>query len=189
MIEFRRKQIVLLVLAGVIGCRAMNSGHRPPSKSLSTSLELNQGYSLLHKLLADESQVGGIFILKHADPAIKVLVTQIGQACKTDEKRLEKFAGEDSSLSFDVPDLPYIEQRSRDLQASDDKKALLLSSGEKFQRRLIFTQAEAMNYAAQLSRALLEKEANATRKSFLQVVQKQSARFHDQLMDHLKVEP
>ena len=56
------------------------------------------------------------------------------------------------------PIFRHMEQRSRDLQAKVDEKALLTTSGKEFERRLIFTQAEAMNYAMQLCKALDERK-------------------------------
>ncbi len=150
--------------------------------------ERNEGYSLLYKLMSDEGDVGKIFILKGADESVKSLVKDIGGAAQAAKKQMDDFAKEDKELEYDVTDLPYIEQRGRDLEAKDDEKALLFSSGKVFEVRLIFTQAQAMDYATQLCRGLAEKEDNTIRKDFLQSLAKETSDFHDRLMKLLTVQ-
>jgi hypothetical protein len=145
----------------------------------------NEGYSLLFKLMSDESQVGNIFILKHADNSIRDLVNQIGSTCQEAKTRLYGFGKSDRSIDFGTTDLPGVEQRSRDLESSDETKALLFSSGQTFELELLFTQVEAMNYAADLSKALAEQEPDPVRKDFLQKLSQHCTDFHDQLMKHL----
>jgi hypothetical protein len=149
--------------------------------------ERNQGYSLLYKLMSDESDVGKVFILKSASEPVKSLVKEIGGVAQAAKKQMDDFAKQDKELRFDFTDLPYIEQRERDLEAKDDEKALLFSSGKEFELRLIFTQAQAMEYARQLSRGLLEKEDDAGRKGFLQNLIRESGEFHDRAMKLLGV--
>jgi hypothetical protein len=149
--------------------------------------ERNQGYSILYKLMSDESDVGKIFILKSADEPVKNQVKEIGAAAQAAKKQMDEFRKQDKELEYDIADLPYLEQHGRDLQAKDDEKALLFSSGREFELRLVFTQAQAMDYAMQLSRGLAEKEDDPARKSFLQNLTKQTGDFHDQLMKLLTV--
>jgi hypothetical protein len=144
--------------------------------------ERNSGYSLLDKLMNDEKDVGKIFIFKHADDSVGNLVREIGNFCGAASKELDDFAKADPQLRFDEPDLPKIEQKSRDLQASDDENALLFSSGTNFEKRLIFTQAQATNYARQLARALTDEETDPARKKFLENMATQCAEYHDRLM-------
>jgi hypothetical protein len=49
----------------------------------------------------------------------------------------------------------------------------------------LFTQAQAMGYAADLSQAIANHEADATRKSFLAALAAQCATYHDRAMDFL----
>ena len=51
----------------------------------------------------------------------------------------------------------------------------------RFEQRLFFSQAEAMNYAAQLAKALLPYEDNADRKKFLTDVAQRATELHDRL--------
>jgi hypothetical protein len=147
--------------------------------------ERNQGYSLLYKLMSDESNVGKIFILKSASDPVKSLVKEIGGAAQGAKKQMDEFAKQDKQLEYDIADLPYIEQRQRDLEAKDDEKALLFSSGKEFEVRLIFTQAQATEYARQLSIGLAEKDDDPARKVFLNNLVKEFGDFHDRLMKML----
>ena len=186
MLQICRGVPLAIFIAGLSGCTPLSGPTSPPPSTTHPDFQLNEGYSLLYHLLNKDRQVAGIFILKSADPNLKDLIHRIGQACQTARDRLNQFAEDDKQLKFNVDDLPYIEQRSRELQESDDRSALLASHGEPFERRLIFTQAQAMNYVVQLSRALQEKEPNPQRKAFLHVLQMQCTQFHDQLMTHLR---
>src|ERR1700722_19859288 len=114
--------------------------------------ERNQGYSLLYELMGNESNVSKLLIFKSADEPLKSVIKEISNAASAAKKQMEDFAKQDQQLAYATPDLPYIEQRGRDLQAKDDEKALLFTSGKEFEVRLIFTQAQAMNYAMQLCR-------------------------------------
>jgi len=147
----------------------------------------NQGFSLLYKLMSDEKDVGKIFILKSADDSIKGLVKEIGDAAQSAKQRMDELAKADKEIAYDVPDLPYIEQRGRDLQAKDDEHDLLFSSGKEFELRLLFTQTQAMDYATQLCKSLDETEKNPSRKTFLENLAKQCGGFHDRLMKLLAV--
>jgi hypothetical protein len=178
----------LLLLPCAIALAGCSSTPTPPSENGGLFRQHNEGYSLLYKLMKNESEVGEIFILKSATPSVKTIVKEIGDACTAAKKQMDEFPKQDNRIEYDEPDLPYMEQRSRDLQAKVDEKALLTTSGKEFERRLIFTQAEAMNYAMQLCKALDEKETDPGRKRFLESLARQSGDFHDQLMNLLTVQ-
>jgi len=145
----------------------------------------NEGYSLLYKLMSDDSGVSKIVIFTRADDSVVSLIKEIAGACQTAKKQMDEFPKSDIRIEYDVPDLPYIEAKGRELQSSDDEKALLSSSGKEFEVQLIFNQAQATDYAVQLSKALAENESDPGRKAFLTNVSKQFADFHEQLMNHL----
>jgi len=88
-----------------------------------------------------------------------------------------------------VPDLPRMEQDSRDLTAKEDEHELLGSSGQTFELHLIFTQAQAMEYAVELANALQPIEDDPVRKNFLQYVSQQCGELHTRLMALLAVKP
>ena len=184
-----------LLWGGLIGSALLLAGCAAESPSAPTKTPVggmirqrNEGYSLLYQLMSDESKVGQIFIIKHADEPLKSLVKQIGSAAATAKSKMDLFAHTSDRIEYDEPDLPLLEQRSRDLQAKADEHTLLSSSGKNFELELIFTQTQAMDYAAQLSKATAEHEDNADRKSFLEDLAKQCTDFHDRLMKMLTVQ-
>jgi hypothetical protein len=179
------KTFILLLCPVVLAACA--STDKPPSANGGIFRQHNEGYSLLYKLMSDDSRVSGIFFLKHADESVGGLVKEIANFCDAAKKRMDEFPKSDRRIEFDVSDLPYMEQRSRDLQAKEDEKALLGSSGKEFELRLIYTQAQAMGYAVQLSDALAEQEDDPVRKSFLADVSRRCGAFHDSLMKLLAV--
>jgi hypothetical protein len=176
---------IIFAVTFLAGC-----GSTPPPPASSgggLNHQQNQGYSLLYKLMSDEKDVGKIFILKSADDSVKGLVKEIGDAAQSAKQRMDELSKADKELAYDLPDLPYIEQRGRDLQAKDDEHELLFSSGKDFELRLLFTQTQAMDYATQLCKALDETEKNPDRKAFLENLAKQCGGFHDRLMKMLAV--
>jgi hypothetical protein len=187
---------VLIGLMSIAGCSATPQSNSPAGvETASTShapvggeiRERNQAYSLLYDLMDKESNVDKLFIVKSASDPVKTLVKQIAAACKSAHQQMEDFPKQDKQIEFDVTDLPKLEQRSRDLEAKDQEHILLTSSGKEFELRLIFTQAQAMGYARQLCRALLEKETDPSRKAFLSALADQCGGFHDQMMKMLNV--
>jgi hypothetical protein len=178
----------LPIILGIISLAGCSSTPRPLTTGGGLIHQQNQGYSLLYQLMSDEKDVGKIFILKSADNPVKSLVKEIGAAAQSAKQRMDELAAADKQIAYDVPDLPYIEQRGRDLQAKDDEHALLFSSGKNFELTLLFTQAQAMDYATQLCKSLDETEKNPDRKTFLENLTKQCSGFHDRLMKMLTVQ-
>jgi hypothetical protein len=166
---------------------ACSSTPKPPSANGGLFREDNEGYSLLYKLVSDDGDVDKIFFLKHADEDVGSLVKEVASVCKDAKKQMDEFPKTNNRIEFDVPDLPYMEQRSRDLQSSDDEKNLLGSSGKDFELLLIYTQAESMDYAHQLAMALSEKEDDPARKAFLTKFAARCGNLHDRLMNLLTV--
>lgn len=189
----KRYTCSFLILASLTGC-ATSSRHPAPPPSPKVPCENgglfrqnNEGYSILYNLMSDESKVGGIFFIKRADPQVKSVIKELSLSCQAAKKRLEDFRASNNRLEFDIPDLPYMEKRSRDLEAREDRKVLLFSSGQQFELALIFTQAQAMNYAVNLTKALAEKESDPQRKAFLQDLTQQCTAYHERLMKLLSV--
>jgi hypothetical protein len=173
----------------LVACVTLSAGCHSPAlqdpplsaKSAESLRQSNEGYSLLHQLMSDESNVGKLFILKRTSSAVSAPVKEIAAAAQAAQKQLDEFRKQDSRLKFDTPGLPDIEERSRDLQATASRNALLTSSGKEFEATLIYTQMQATGYAVQLCRALQEREADPTRKIFLVNLANQCQAFHDRL--------
>ena|ERR1700733_12319836 len=181
---FMKNLLAIFFVIACVGCSSMSS---PIPNDGGKFRQHNEGYSLLYKLVSDDGDVDKIFILKHADDSVKALIKEIAAYMQSARKQMDEFRKSDRGLDYGVSDLPAIEQRSRDLQAGDERSALLFSGGETFELRLIFTQTEAMNYATQLAKSLAEREDDPNRKKFLDDVAKRCGAFHERLMNLLSV--
>jgi hypothetical protein len=146
----------------------------------------NEGYSLLYQLLSQESDVAKILIIKHADPPVADVIKEIANTSGQAKKALDLFHEKDRHLSFEMTNLPQIEQKTRAAIDSTVTKQLLFSSGKTFERRLLFTQTEAMNYAAHLAQVLHDQEDNPLRKEFLATLSERCTTLHDKAIDLLK---
>ena len=146
----------------------------------------NEGYSLLHHLMSQESDVAKIFIIKHADPPVADIIKEIASTCDQARKDLELFHEKDRHLSFEMANLPEFEQKTRAAIQSTVTKQLLFSSGKTFENRLLLTQVESMNYAAHLAQVLHDQEDNPLRKVFLATLSQRCTTLHDRVIDLLK---
>ena len=153
-----------------------------PTKAWHQARVRNEGYSLLYQLLGQESDVAKILIIKHVDPPVADLIKAIASTCDQAKQELELFHKTDRHLNLTVPHLPEIEQKTRAAIESTETKQLLFSSGKKFAGRLLFTQVEALDYAAHLAQVLHAQEANPDRKNFLAKLAEQCTALHDQVI-------
>ena len=127
----------------------------------------NEGYSILYQLIRQESDVAKILIIKHADRPVAEVIKEIASTCTQAKHDLDSFYEIDPHLSFEMSDLPKVEQQTRAAIESTVTKQLFFSSGKIFESRLLFTQAESLNYAAHLAEVLHDREDNPDRKKFL----------------------
>lgn len=146
----------------------------------------NEGYSLLYQLVSQESDAAKLLIIKHADPPIADLITVIANTCGQARNELDQFRENDQRLNLAMTHLPEMEQKTRDAIASTVTKQLLFSSGKTFEVRFLFTQAEAMNYAAHLAQVLHDQEPDPQRQKFLAKLAQQCTTLHDHVMELLK---
>jgi len=179
------------VCGTLVACALMVAGCATVEKVLPTrawhqARVRNEGYSLLYQLMSQESDVAKILIIKHADQPVTDIIKQIANTCDQARKELEGFHKKDRHLSFEMANLPEFEQKTRAAIQSTVTKQLLASSGKTFERRLLFTQAESMNYAAHLATVLHDQESDPLRKGFLDALAGRCLTFHDQVVDLLK---
>jgi hypothetical protein len=179
------------VCGTLLGCALTVTGCATVQKVLPTvawhkARVRNEGYSLLYKLMSQESDVAKIFIIKHADPPVDDIIREIARTCDRARKDLEVFHERDRHLSFEMANLPEMEQKTRAAIQSTVTKQLLTSGGKTFERRLLFTQAESMNYAAHLAAVLRDQENDPLRKKFLDALSQKCTTLHDQVIELLK---
>jgi hypothetical protein len=175
---------VLSLVGMVVGC-ASNSKSMEDNGGLIH--ERNQGYGILYGLMTDEGKVDGLLVIKHADEPLGSTVKEIAAASRAAKDKLDSFKTAQSRIVFDEPDLPKVEQESRDLESKRDAKKLLLSSGKEFELNLVFTQAQAMGYATNLCQAIANHEDDAGRKDYLTKLAGEFAGYRDRLMGMLAV--
>jgi hypothetical protein len=167
--------LLLILLALAVGCAAtVQPGPTAPSAS--------PGYALLDQLMGQEKDVSKILIIKDADAPISTLIKEIAAASDIAADKLQDFARQDAALNLKDTGLPDIEIRTRDAIASTQTHELLFNSGRNFEARLLFTQADAMNYAAHLAKVLNETEKDPARKQFLADLEKQSTDFYARIL-------
>lgn len=157
-----------------------------PSAAWHKARVRNEGYSLLYHLMSQESDVGKILIIKHADPPIADIIKEIASTCDQARKELDLFHEKDRHLSFEMANLPEFEQKTRAAIQSTVTKQLLFSSGKTFENRLLLTQVESMNYAAHLAQVLHDQEDNPLRQEFLATLAQRCTALHDRVIDLLK---
>lgn len=189
--HFRAPMLLLLSLA-IAGCAGTSAPHpggalKPPANNGGRFRKRNEGYSLLYNLMKDDSDVGKIFIFKHASDMVGDLIRSVGHACQDTKKQMDQFQKSDRHIEFDVADLPNLEKRGRDIESKAVEHALLHSSGKEFELQIVYSQAKATRYAIDLCKALEEVEDNQDRKKFLEDTAHRFQDLNDKLMQLLEV--
>ena len=123
----------------------------------------NNGYSLLHDLLAQQKDVSLLRFIKSEQPETKKLVKQIATASGAGATLLEKFAQDDTSIRLDDLRLPPAELATRAAIAATKQKELLSQTGDIFDLNLLLTQTEALSYAAHLATVTSQNEPQPDR--------------------------
>ncbi len=136
----------------------------------------------MYDLVSQESDVAKLLVIKHTEPPVTDAIKEIAETCSRAKIQLDAFHKKDHQLSFTMSNLPSIEQQTRTSIAATDTKELLFSSGKLFEHRLLFTQAQAMNYAAHLAQVLQEKETEPSRKDFLVKLAERCTTLHDKVI-------
>jgi hypothetical protein len=111
----------------------------------------NNAASLLADLLGDEKHVSLILIIKHHPAELGHLIKAISKTSNDGGKELEAMAADDKSLNLHALQLPAGEVATRAAISKTQEHELLFSSGEKFEVRLLLTQANALDYASHLA--------------------------------------
>jgi hypothetical protein len=111
----------------------------------------NNAASLLDDLLGDEKHVSLILIIKHHPAELGHLIKAISKTSGDGGKELEAMAADDKSLNLHALQLPPGEIATRAAISKTQEHELLFSSGEKFEVRLLLTQANALDYGSHLA--------------------------------------
>ncbi len=181
--------LLSLVAIGLVGCASHQTPTTGPASPASDGGLIHaryQGYSILYRLMSDEGDVDKILVVKSVDDPVKQLIKQIASTCSDAKTQLDDYQKQDGRSEFNVPDLPRMEQETRDLESKTDEKELLFSSGKTFQLRLILTQLQATRYGQLLCTALVQIEDDPQRKDFLTRLASNLGAYHDQLADMIQ---
>ena len=153
---------VMLLAAGILtGCQSPKA--TSPRQSGAMQSTRNNGYSLLHQLLAEQKDVSLLRFIRPEHADVKGLVKKIAANSGTGAALLEKFAKDDPSIHLEDIQLPPGEVAARDAIASTKKKELLSQSGDTFELTLLLTQTEALSYAWHLAEITGQNEPQPER--------------------------
>ena len=173
---------IWIVVCLTFGCAG---GPKPARDEDQLTSQLNQGYTLLHTLLEKDGDVDKILLIKTAHPTTETIIREIALLCRTAVKQLEEFARADSTLRFDSPSVPAVEQATRDAIEGTVAKGLLGSWGESFEVKLLLSQADAIGYATHLAWTLAKFDVNPERRAYLDQLAGQFDRLYDRIVARL----
>jgi hypothetical protein len=129
-----------------------------------TQRDLNNGYSLLHHLCEQESQVDLILMVKTTPKAVADFAHEVSKTADENRAILDRMATHDSAIRFDVPGLPPIETQTRESIKSDKQHTLLFGTkGSDFAKTLLVTQVEAGTYGMNMCKVMADDESNDQR--------------------------
>lgn len=172
------------LLAWVCGCQSVATDR--PSTAATDAIELrNNLYSLLYQLLSDERHVSKLLIIKRESRDLNHLIKRISDAAANGADHLKDFAKKEASLNLEVEGLPPGERAVRRAIAHTKRNQLLGSSGEKFERRLLLTQMEALNYGAHLARVAADNESAPARAEYLSTLSQTMKELHSEVLQLL----
>jgi hypothetical protein len=154
--------VAALLAAGILtGCQSPKA--MSPRQSAAMQSTRNNGYSLLHQLLAEQKDVSLLRFIKNEPPDVSTLVKKIATTSGTGAALLEKFAKDDPTISLDDLRLPPGEVATRDAIAATKETELLGQTGGPFELTLLLTQTEALSYGWHLAEVTAENEPQPER--------------------------
>jgi hypothetical protein len=178
----RIKIYVATALAALVcGCQSVAT--HPSGAATTDAIELrNNLYSLLYQLLSDERHVSKLLIIKRESRDLNHLVKRISDAAANGADHLKEFAKREASLNLEVEGLPPGERAARRAIAHTKRNQLLSSSGETFERSLLLTQMEALNYAAHLAQVAADHESAPGRAEYLSTLSQTMKELHSDVL-------
>jgi hypothetical protein len=141
---------------------------------------LNNGYSLLHNLCDQETQLDMILIVKTAPKDVADFAHEVSRAAKANEALLEDLRDHDKAIRFNQSGLPKFEVDTRESIKGDKQHMLLFGTkGSAFARALLVTQIEAGTYGMNLAKVLADAEPNPHRAAVLQKISARWGKIRD----------
>ncbi len=186
----RPSRVMPLFLLGCVAmaCPACRSTiDRPFEATEAGASSLARGHALLAGLLADESRLADILVLKSPRGGIANVVRRISSRAKADLKSIRSMATLPPAIEGTEDGLPLIEVDARDRIADQQAATLLLSGGRRFERALLLTQEKATGYAAALAASLAQADPNESRRQAFEEMSEAWARLGDDVRAWLEV--
>ena len=149
----------------------------------------DNAYSLLYQLLDEEKHVSKLLIIKRDSRELNHLINDISDASGKAADQLKQFNKQDVTLDLDALNLPPGEVATREAIATTKKKELLGNSGDAFERALLLTQIQALNYAAHLASVAATNDANNNRSAWLRSLSREMKEYYAQCVELLARTP
>lgn len=131
---------------------------------------LDHGYALLLDLLADESKVADVLVIKSPSEATATLLRDISTSANAGAEGLRRLLAGPPAISTETDGLPIIETDARNRIANRETVALLISGGASFERRILLTQDKACGYVAALAASLATADPASERRERLETL-------------------
>jgi hypothetical protein len=168
------------LLAVALGCAGAGAPSRPQEAVAS-----GHGYALLYEILGQEREVSNLLIIKEEREALGTVIDAIAKTCGTAYERIEELAEEKPRLDLSDTGLPVEEVRTRQAIAATRRDQLLAASGTEFDLQLLWTQNEALTYAAHLTDTLARSEPDPARLAFVRALWKDLTRLQQDVQNLL----
>lgn len=178
----RRKILISVLLTASLGCASTGAPSRPREAPAASA----HGYALLYEILGQERQVSKLLVIKEERQALETVIDAIAETCGTAYERLEGFAKEDPRLDLSDTGLPVEEVRTRQAIAGTRRDQLLAASGREFELQLLWTQNEALTYAAHLADTLARSDPDSARLAFVRALWKDLTRLQQDVQALLR---
>ena len=173
---------MFLMLLG--SCASPKAGRLPES---STQLmELDAGYVILRELLADESNLDSILLIKSTSDSTESLLRDIAAASSDMLRQLDRMAASNPELTMAFNGLPQVEVLVRDAIASRTGMQLLSANEDDFEYLVLITQDSAMSYGTHLAEALAGMDSNAGASGEFKQMSERMSALHNRVKARLK---
>lgn len=179
------KRAIFSVVVGLVLCGCVSAPKQeadPHSEDARLAIR-NQGYTLLHRLMADEGNLSKLLLVKKEQEDLGKLIKRISEVTGATAKQLEAFSKGDGHLHLEMEGLPVVERETRDSIGKTRAKELITKGGQKFDLRILLTQSEALTYGAHLAAVLQRHETDPARRKFLAETSAKLQELHQALID------
>jgi len=179
MIRHATALTVIVAAALLLGCQ---SGPSPSGSTDTLNLDRNDGYSLLYDLVTDLKNVDKALIFRSKDAPFDDTIKAIAAMANAAYVQLDAFAKVDPGLQIKRQPLPPIEVAVRKSISNSEAVGLFTSKGPIFNRRLLLSQQNGLQYAEHLAKVIQKHEGVPKRKEFLASLEKQAHTLREQVI-------